>query len=1233
MTDATLMAKHAIQDLKDTYVQLQSDMQTDMTTIPHEVEEGERERLSSVIQRLGQLQDRFADDQQPLNIALCGHFSAGKSTLINGLVGENLLPSSPIPTSANLVRVQYGQTSSSVTLHRRDGSTAHAAIQDLAEACRDGAAIERVDIEVPSPLLKKGLSFLDTPGVDSTDPAHYAATYEAIHLADLVLFVCDYNHVQSETNFQFLKQLESWSKPCLFVVNQIDKHDDRELPFSRFDQSVRSSLQEWDTQAAAIYYVSKQSNAIRNQRNELIEALGQLASERDAMRVSLLAGSVAGMIEQYSEEKKQVLTRLFTRQQDPDYDELAVEQAREERQQLLVEQNKWQGAQHAWFVRNKKELNAILENANIIPAATRELMHAFIESRADGFRAGWLFGKSKTEKEQEVRLTQLTEDMQEQVRIHIDKHVRELWRGIEQETGSSRDWEIDITSDLWFSILQPGAIASSAYTLTFASLASEQIKGLYRRTLLPLLEALSEEIGEQAAQAQSRIEERLHQLQEILRWEDRLDEELVRLEDQRRAWMDPFTVFQENDTLQQLTQIDAPVDHDMALDHAVAPDSSPAAARLPHPGSSRKRMNGTGTETRTKLSKDGATMASLRKMGTEIAAIAGKLEAVQGFEGWMKQLHERAERLTHQSFTVALFGAFSAGKSSFANALLGDRVLPVSPSPTTASVIRIQQTTGQMASLDACIHMKSREQLEQEMFDSLDILGIKENSLERAFEAIAERSRHQLPAKAKMHLSFLQAVRSGWDTQSAFLGQMRKVTYDQYVQYAAEETYSCFVNEIDLYVDCPLTESGIVLVDTPGADSIHARHTGVAFQYMKSADAVLFVTYYHHAFSQADRDFLRQMSQVSHLSELKHLFFVINAADLAQSSEELDEVKTYVYKQLQQCEIQEPKLFALSSRHAIEAWQEGDEEKMKQSGLPDFEADFHPFVLHELPEIMRQSTRDQLHRLNATIASYIEEQTGSKEERIAGIASNRESMQQWMQTYRAREEEGRHRQEEIRDEVQELLYYVRQRAVFRYHDHFHEAFHPSILHQQTVDLKSSLWMCWKDLLRELNTYLQREMQTFELRMEVKLNEALREVQTHVHTEAQKLSVSAPVLELSLNWEGLSNSVKLSDDVIQVKELQRQYKNPKHFFEGSGKETLKQELAPKVEEAIQTWLKDYEQQVIPSLDGQYQSTLTTWLDQYMEHWEHHLNGRLTAIHSAESGHLLREISQSLSTDKR
>lgn len=52
-----------------------------------------------------------------LYIAFCGHFSAGKSSLINKLCGHQLLPSSPIPTSANIVRISSGE-SGAIVVHR-----------------------------------------------------------------------------------------------------------------------------------------------------------------------------------------------------------------------------------------------------------------------------------------------------------------------------------------------------------------------------------------------------------------------------------------------------------------------------------------------------------------------------------------------------------------------------------------------------------------------------------------------------------------------------------------------------------------------------------------------------------------------------------------------------------------------------------------------------------------------------------------------------------------------------------------------------------------------------------------------------------------------------------------------------------------------------------------------------------------------------------------------------------
>ena len=91
-----------------------------------------------------------------------------------------------------------------------------------------------------------------------------------------------------------------------------------------------------------------------------------------------------------------------------------------------------------------------------------------------------------------------------------------------------------------------------------------------------------------------------------------------------------------------------------------------------------------------------------------------------------------------------------------------------------------------------------------------------------------------------------------------------------------------------------MTKQGMVLVDTPGADSINARHTGAAFEYIKNSDAILFVTYYNHPFSKADREFLIQLGRVKDSFAMDKMFFIVNAVDLAQTPDELDEVMDYV---------------------------------------------------------------------------------------------------------------------------------------------------------------------------------------------------------------------------------------------------------------------------------------------------------------------------------------------------
>lgn len=94
---------------------------------------------------------------------------------------------------------------------------------------------------------------MDTPGIDSTDDAHRVSTESALHLADVVFYVMDYNHVQSEVNFLFTKELLEAEKPTYLIINMIDKHDENELGFQDFKLSVSEAFANWNVYPDGIF--------------------------------------------------------------------------------------------------------------------------------------------------------------------------------------------------------------------------------------------------------------------------------------------------------------------------------------------------------------------------------------------------------------------------------------------------------------------------------------------------------------------------------------------------------------------------------------------------------------------------------------------------------------------------------------------------------------------------------------------------------------------------------------------------------------------------------------------------------------------------------------------------------------------------------------------------------------------------------------------------------------------
>src|SRR5690625_2202340 len=137
-----------------------------------------------------------------LNIGFTGHFSAGKSSIINYLLNKNILPSSPIPTSANIVKVRSGDGNVKIYFEEGPGFEYDEPydINIIKDYCMDKSIIKQIEMNLSQTTLPENIVVMDTLGLDAADDTDRFITESALHLIDVLLYVMDYNQDQSKVN-------------------------------------------------------------------------------------------------------------------------------------------------------------------------------------------------------------------------------------------------------------------------------------------------------------------------------------------------------------------------------------------------------------------------------------------------------------------------------------------------------------------------------------------------------------------------------------------------------------------------------------------------------------------------------------------------------------------------------------------------------------------------------------------------------------------------------------------------------------------------------------------------------------------------------------------------------------------------------------------------------------------------------------------------------------------------
>ena len=166
-------------------------------------------------------------------LACIGQFKRGKSTLINALVGEPILPVGFIPVTAIPTVIRFG-SKRKVRIQLRDGSWREIPPSDLEQYVSEEHNPENTkgvggaEVFVPSPLLKTGMCLVDTPGLGSVFAGNTAATQAFIPHIDAALVVVGADPPLAGEELALVEAVGRQIQNLILVLNKADRTTDAE---------------------------------------------------------------------------------------------------------------------------------------------------------------------------------------------------------------------------------------------------------------------------------------------------------------------------------------------------------------------------------------------------------------------------------------------------------------------------------------------------------------------------------------------------------------------------------------------------------------------------------------------------------------------------------------------------------------------------------------------------------------------------------------------------------------------------------------------------------------------------------------------------------------------------------------------------------------------------------------------------------------------------------------------
>jgi len=263
-----------------------------------------------------------------------------------------------------------------------------------------------------------------------------------------------------------------------------------------------------------------------------------------------------------------------------------------------------------------------------------------------------------------------------------------------------------------------------------------------------------------------------------------------------------------------------------------------------------------------------------------------------GAKEYISSIDNEYNILKEEKFRIIVIGEFSRGKSTFVNALLGNKVLPATVRPTTATINIINYADQPSANI-----------VYKDGDSSKNI-------------PIEQLQRYSVPKENE--------------------------------EYQATEEYKQLINElknikwIEILYPTPFCKNGVELIDTPGVNDIDETREEITYSFIPNAHVAILLLDASQCFTKSEKDFVQNRVLNRDISKI---FFVINKVD-GLDKEELLDLMAYATHEISQV-VKAPKIFSVSARDALTSKIKNDIDLRMKSYFDEFENGLTHFLANE----------------------------------------------------------------------------------------------------------------------------------------------------------------------------------------------------------------------------------------------------------------------------------------------